>query len=326
MWSPHFDILLVFSDWAKEELSKENDGGGLFDGSSSCSSSGSSSGSSSSSSSQTSGGGGGVGVGGTHISLETPPFCIHVKSSQTCPVCEAVPNTPPAPPKKRHCRSLSVPGNSADTWHHAASFPQICRPVAIRPYLNNNKVMKNRNSPLGMHKGSSNSLSGSQTSSTPLGGALWSSGDYFSTPPDSPVPRPASASSGYYEHSSAPWLMEHSPLSSSNNKFDKFHAFKCRSLSMEEPISHAASGCYSAGSTPVMPGSVRSTPSSPRRHRIPRCRSQPCVLHDRKCGVKRRRDEDRPALDFLKMKEVRYFTHSYLNNGVMDFFSYVFSP
>ncbi len=49
-----------------------------------------------------------------------------------------------------------------------------------------------------------------------------------------------------------------------------------------------------------------SMPSSPRRQRVPRCRSQPCVLLDRKC-LKRRRDENRPKLDFLKMKEVSLY-------------------
>ncbi|XP_014777131.1 nuclear pore complex protein DDB_G0274915 [Octopus bimaculoides] len=64
-----------------------------------------------------------------------------------------------------------------------------------------------------------------------------------------------------------------------------------------------------SGSTPSVPAACKtsvSNPSSPRRQRIPRCRSQPCVLHDRKAGVKRRRDYDRPTLDFHKMTQTAY--------------------
>jgi hypothetical protein len=44
------------------------------------------------------------------------------------------------------------------------------------------------------------------------------------------------------------------------------------------------------------------------RNKIPRCRSQPSVLYDRKCGIKRRRDHDhRPTLNFNKMTEVNIF-------------------
>jgi len=37
----------------------------------------------------------------------------------------------------------------------------------------------------------------------------------------------------------------------------------------------------------------------------PRCKSQPSALLSRKCGVKRRREDDRPMLNFNKMIEVR---------------------
>ncbi|XP_013383024.1 protein FAM53A [Lingula anatina] len=252
---------------------------------------------------------------GTHFQLETPPFCSHTaNATQKCLTCfDPSPSTPPAPPKKRHCRSLSIPGDSSVTGGDTRQA-LLHRPVALRPHLNNNKLSKNRNSPTistGSSRGGSTlSLPGLQSSfnffpatSISSGGPCHSSGsnEYFFTPPESPVPRPASASSGYYDSSlsslGAPWL-EHSPLRCSG----KYEAFKLRSLSLEDQISEHTSQCTS-GSMPVMPGAIGSTPSSPRRQRIPRCRSQPCVLQDRKCGLKRRREEDRPALDFLKMKE-----------------------
>lgn len=243
---------------------------------------------------------------GTHISLETPPYCKHSSSvTQPCFLCDTSLATPPAPPKKRHCRSLSIPGD------RTGGKEQLWKPVALRPgHNNNNKLMKNRNSPVShSHKGGSTvSLPGPSSSFNclPYGGGLWSRppSDYFSTPPESPVPRPASASSGYYDSSlsslNAPWL-EHSPI-----RNGKVEAFKLRSLSMEDTISQRVRS-NSGGSMPAVNGMIGSTPSSPRRQRIPRCRSQPCVLHDRKCGIKRRREEDRPALDFHKMKETAIY-------------------
>lgn len=331
--------------------------------------------------------------------VDTAPIpCLpRGRLQQQCLDCEAIPNTPPAPPKKRHCRSLSIPGdstgksNSGRKWQPSGS--SLWRPVALRSHHNNNNRTKNRNSPLGYHHhhhhhhrsqehrshgggsgdphhrphdhhifhcnqigtgggsvGGHQRLTAVRSSSptfsistashgrhgnqqtqyfppvTKATTVVWplSKSEDFSTPPESPVPRPHSASSGFESYGSLNSFWPEAPssvfqqrstgLSLSGNS-RAFDAFRLRSLSMEEPASkRSISMCSSgAGSMPAIPGSSggsraatqgsASMPSSPRRHRVPRCRSQPCVLHDRKT-LKRRRDEERPKLDFLKMKEV----------------------
>lgn len=119
------------------------------------------------------------------------------------------------------------------------------------------------------------------------------------TPPESPVPRPLSASTypSCYDNTCSPigatWLDQ--------TTFSKFNAFKNRSLSFEDEIS-----CSNAsGSTSSVQTAHHHYHHHHHRNRIPRCRSQPSVLYDRKCGIKRRRDYDhRPNLNFHKMKEV----------------------
>ena len=251
-------------------------------------------------------------------------------------LCDSLSSTPPAPPQKRHCRSLSIPGDSTSEspgvkkWQPQAST--IWKPVALRSHFRDPKHMKNRNSPSGYpHKHRHSSGPGalfSYTTPSPGPGCsqvapgsgdsglrggdsftshgVWSvaSSDSFSTPPESPIPRPASASSGFYDSSQsslgAPWLETVCYGTAS-----RVACFKVRSLSMEEPISRPAGHtATNTGSMPVIPSGTNSTPSSPRRYRVLRCRSQPCDLQDRKCGLKRRRDDDRPTLDLFKMKEV----------------------
>lgn len=84
---------------------------------------------------------------------------------------------------------------------------------------------------------------------------------------------------------------------------------------MEEPLfrqckrsadggSTVSVNAISAQSMPVINVGANSTPSSPRRTRVPRCRSQPCVLTEPKIGMKRRRADDRPSINFKKMAEV----------------------
>ena len=116
------------------------------------------------------------------------------------------------------------------------------------------------------------------------------------TPPQSPVPRPSSATSLRSCHTafSASWW------SNSPGRL-RGEVLQSRSLSYEEQMSTGLQAAVS-GSSPCVVG-TGSVPLSPCRSKIPRCHSQPCVLHDRRCGKKRRR-EDRPTLDFHKMTEV----------------------
>lgn len=62
-----------------------------------------------------------------------------------------------------------------------------------------------------------------------------------------------------------------------------------------------------------LPSASSSPPSTPelvrRQQCLPRSQSQPCDLDTRKCGIKRRHEEDtrwhRPSLDFYKMNQVK---------------------
>ena len=212
-------------------------------------------------------------------------------------LCDKNSNCQVDPPSKRHCRSLSVPADKMAPERWQPQETNVWRPIAV--ISNENELSSNP-----CHVDSSDMTNRNNIQQTsnfisivprnlhfePGGNAhgFHVPPDIF-TPPESPVPRPSSAStcSGRHDISS----------------YQKFHAFDNRSLSYEDQISSSAS----AGSSPSVPVFVGSVQSSPHRHRIPRCRSQPSVLHDRKYGVKRRRDHDhRPSLNFLKMTEVNF--------------------
>ena len=325
---------------------------------------------------------------------DTAPIPCPSRSRLQCNQCnevDSVANTPPAPPKKRHCRSLSIPGDTCTgkttgrKWQPSGGG--VWRPVGLRAH-NNNKLCKNRNSPLsshhqqhynhrshdhshrsydshstvyqcsskasgagGGHRGLTAVRSSSPTFSISAAsrrhsthqylpyfssasggtGPVWplSKSEDFATPPESPVPRPHSASSGFCESNGSLNSIRQETKTQQNNSLSSLSsaqqraldAFRMRSLSMEEPMTRRSLPmCSAAGarSMPAIPGcntttgsshtGTASMPSSPRRQRVPRCRSQPCVLLDRKC-LKRRRDENRPKLDFLKMKEVGSYLH-----------------
>ncbi|RUS79428.1 hypothetical protein EGW08_012805, partial [Elysia chlorotica] len=248
-------------------------------------------------------------------------------------VCESAPGTPTAPPKKKHCRSLSVPPDSAFgnqppslvSREHAA---RLWKPIALNPVSN---LRQGINSPCELDTGHQGNLSplypGSSESSGH--GSSWlpkllgpnlqlasaassDSGHFttsdFQTPPGSPVPtaatRPASASSdttSSFGSMSSAWLdfTAGTGLGAGNGSISSqalrgARALQNRSLSCEDRIS-GSSGAEAGLSG--MPG-MACTGS------IPRCHSQPCVLHHRRCGKKRRRNCDRPTLNFNKMTEV----------------------
>ncbi|XP_078669419.1 protein FAM53A-like isoform X1 [Branchiostoma floridae x Branchiostoma belcheri] len=200
----------------------------------------------------------------------------------------------PPPPKKRHCRSLSIPTELSQTdtsW----------KPSGCKLWTPVTKLKQGQN---GLNSTASFRGSNSSLSSFPVhagGRAPFSPSEQFSTPPESPIPRPASASSGFFDTSlSAPWL-DNSPT-----------RHKRTDSSVSEAVSEGSGSLSSVGS------SLTSTPELPRRRvGLPRARSQPCVLHhDRKGGLKRRREEERPTIDFVKMKESSYDHCSQRKQGV----------
>lgn len=219
-----------------------------------------------------------------------------------------IPTTSSTPPKKKHCRFQHVTGvesiqNITDQkdvmpQHVALEEYSLIKPVAVIP--NQTWILEGSNSDSGLYDVCDSQNSSEHLCVTPrshhqeLG---YSVGYEFETPPESPVPRPSSASTCGLRHEGAfcslgaPWL------DNSNGQLDfQSRLFKNRSLSFEEGIL----------STPVTSGCQINNQASPQR-KIPRCRSQPSFIHDRKYGIKRRRNE-RPTLNFQKMTKVSFLS------------------
>lgn len=281
------------------------------------------------------------------------------------------------PPKKKHCRSLSVP---ADTPHQgpnggvggvASTSPQVegakmWRPVPIPAQADSGRTLPSPFLQSSHHSFSAFStgvrgdcsssarfsrdyrikgvydglilartgMASAATTSTFLPMAPPSpvsvdsgrdtTSDRHTTPPQSPVPRPSSATSLRSVHTAfsaaSCWSSSGgSGAYSYHRPFNRSEVLQSRSLSYEEQMSPVGLQPSASGSSPCVAsgsgvglgypggfgGSAYSLPLSPCRNKIPRCHSQPCVLHDRRCGKKRRRD-DRPTLDFHKMTETAY--------------------
>ncbi|XP_048826239.1 protein FAM53A-like [Brienomyrus brachyistius] len=210
-----------------------------------------------------------------------------------------------APPTKRHCRSLSEPDELSrcrSPWKPGNSS-KIWTPISKRR-CNSGGVASLQYG--GVH-GSCGSAAAppvySSSSSSPPGGC-----GFFSVPCSafapavSPVPRPSSASSGFVDcsgrssgassSSAPPWPAGRSPDLS-----------PCRRFSLSQEHIPEAHGLPASSSS----SSPASSPELGRHAGLLRCRSQPCVLQERKAGLKRPRENEarwsRPSLDFLKMTQ-----------------------
>ena len=226
---------------------------------------------------------------------------------------ESLSTTPPAPPKKRHCRSLSAGEVTEGRSRWKPNPSKIWRPFrqcrAKRDAYQGHSPMLN----IGDFSNNVNFMESSALHSTTLNLAGDSTDpmmNQYSTPPESPIPRPASATS--WENTTNPpvWL-EHTafkPLTSPR----LWHRLRSLEDSEKEGLS------ASSGSVASLTSSIDSAPESDltssggfargtfkRAMVMPRCRSQPCVSNRKKCGKKRRREEEsRPKLDLFKMREV----------------------
>ncbi|XP_051822319.1 protein FAM53A isoform X1 [Antechinus flavipes] len=198
---------------------------------------------------------------------------------------------PLAPPPKRHCRSLSEPDELArcrSPWKPGSS--KVWTPVSKRRCNSGGSATLQR-----CNSGGSATLQRSTSISLPQ--SVLSLQNVFPVTGfhTSPVPRPSSASSGFVDSSEG--------STSSSIRWNSagpcdFNPRRRLSLSQEH-IPEAGNLLPSANSTPT------STPELSRRQGLLRCRSQPCVLNEKKSRLKRRREEDvrwnRPSLDFFKM-------------------------
>ncbi|XP_027518500.1 protein FAM53A isoform X3 [Corapipo altera] len=201
---------------------------------------------------------------------------------------------PLAPPTKRHCRSLSEPDELArcrSPWKPGNS--KVWTPVSKRRCNSGGSATLQRCNSHG-----SATLQRSTSISLPQN--ILSLNNVFTITSfnTSPVPRPSSASSGFVDSSEG--------STSSSTRWNSggpcdFNPRRRLSLSQEH-ITETGNLLPSANSTPT------STPELSRRQGLLRCRSQPCVLNEKKSRLKRRREEDvrwnRPSLDFFKMTRI----------------------
>ncbi|KGL99435.1 Protein FAM53B, partial [Charadrius vociferus] len=182
---------------------------------------------------------------------------------------------PAAPPSKRQCRSLSFSDEMSScgtSWRPLGS--KVWTPVEKRRCYSGGSVQRYSNGFATMQRSSSFSL---PSRSNPLSCEHPALSSRLGCPPRK------SAAGG---HGGDRVDMQRS-LSCSHDRFS---------------------------STEYCPPSASSTPASTpelgrRAGGLSRSRSQPCVLNDKKVGVKRRRPEEvqeqRPSLDLAKMTQVR---------------------
>ncbi|XP_071792671.1 protein FAM53A-like isoform X2 [Asterias amurensis] len=193
---------------------------------------------------------------------------------------EACSITPPAPPKKRHCRSLSTGELIERKWKPRSS--KIWR----TPSQGKRKCESHQ---LHSHQKGGNTIG---LSGIPSSSGLNPSVNEFSTPPESPIPRPTSSASWDGAISGIPFWLEYA-------SFRPVLSPRAQSLSFSEDKASESSGsvCSFTGSTD----------SELDRGVVPqRCHSHPSV---RKSGKKRRREEEaRPKLDLFKMEEAPFVT------------------
>ncbi|XP_054424368.1 protein FAM53C isoform X2 [Pteronotus mesoamericanus] len=202
---------------------------------------------------------------------------------------------PPAPPSKRHCRSLSVPVD-------LSRWQPVWRPAPSKLWT----PIKHRGSgggggPQVPHQSPPKRVSSLRFLQAPSASSQCAPAHRPCSPPffslalaqDSSRPCAASPQSGSWE-SDAESLSPCPPQ---------------RRFSLSPSLGPQASRFLpSARSSPA------SSPELPWRPRglrnLPRSRSQPCDLDARKAGVKRRHEEDprrlRPSLDFDKMNQKPY--------------------
>uniref|UniRef100_A0A3Q3B2U3 Family with sequence similarity 53 member B n=1 Tax=Kryptolebias marmoratus TaxID=37003 RepID=A0A3Q3B2U3_KRYMA len=213
---------------------------------------------------------------------------------QDLSLTEAASSHSTAPPSKRQCRSLSCSGELGgcrSTW----------RPQGSRVWM---AVEKRR-----CHSGGSVQRSG--VGSTQLGFPAMQRSSSFSLPACSNPVEPLC-------------FTQHLPTPSAFTGVTPLSPMRLSSEPSAQPLylSHEQI-CLPEARGPSPPSSPDSTPELERRGGqggLARSRSQPCVLNDKKIGVKRRRPADthkqRPSLDLAKMTQKLRNFHSLSCPGI----------
>lgn len=225
----------------------------------------------------------------------------HKTSATSHYTTTATGQTPAAPPSKRQCRSLSFSdefGGFRSSWRPQGS--RVWTAVEKRRCYSGGSVRGGGCHFPAMQRSSSFSLP--SRSSLPSDGLLDLPIFNQQLPPHpqftaSPV-SPTSPSSHHRHHSYSHISLR--PLSLSHEQ-----------ISLTELQSEEVSETSSPDSTPELGRRVGKGAAG--KGCLSRSRSQPCVLNDRKIGMKRRRPEDaqeqRPSLDLAKMTQVSLKCH-----------------
>ncbi|XP_070487648.1 protein FAM53B isoform X1 [Equus przewalskii] len=223
----------------------------------------------------------------------------HREAATTCAVTNLIKDlslndhngNPSAPPSKRQCRSLSFSDEMSScrtSWRPLGS--KVWTPVEKRRCYSGGSVQRYSNGFSTMQRSSSFSLpSRANVLSSPYDQAGFH--HRFGGQPCQGVP--GSATCG---QAGDIWSSDPNPVG--GGRLDMQRSLSCS----HEQFSFAEYCPPSASSTPA------STPELARRSSgLSRSRSQPCVLNDKKVGVKRRRPEEvqeqRPSLDLAKMAQ-----------------------
>nr|XP_028585829.1 protein FAM53B isoform X1 [Podarcis muralis]XP_028585830.1 protein FAM53B isoform X1 [Podarcis muralis]XP_028585831.1 protein FAM53B isoform X1 [Podarcis muralis]XP_028585832.1 protein FAM53B isoform X1 [Podarcis muralis]XP_028585833.1 protein FAM53B isoform X1 [Podarcis muralis] len=198
---------------------------------------------------------------------------------------------PSAPPSKRQCRSLSFSDEMSScraSWRPIGS--KVWTPVEKRRCYSGGSVQRYSNGFTTMQRSSSFSLpSRSNTLSSSYDQSAFS--NRLGCQPCQGMRRSAT-----YGQASDIWGSDHGSIE--GGRVDIQRSLSCS----HDQISFSEYCLPSASSTPA------STPELTRRSNgLSRSRSQPCVLNDKKVGIKRRRPEEvkeqRPSLDLAKMTQ-----------------------
>ncbi|XP_006880199.1 PREDICTED: protein FAM53B [Elephantulus edwardii] len=205
---------------------------------------------------------------------------------------------PSAPPSKRQCRSLSFSDEMSScrtSWRPLGS--KVWTPVEKRRCFSGGSVQRYASGLSTVQRSSSFSLPSRAS-------ALPSARDHSTCdqaglplhPREQEQPGQGSLGPATCGQAGGLWSPDPSPLG--GGRLDVQRSLSCS----HEQFSFSGYCPPSASSTPA------STPELTRRSSgLSRSRSQPCVLNDKKVGVKRRRPEDtqdqRPSLDLAKMAQ-----------------------
>ncbi|XP_050815510.1 protein FAM53B [Gopherus flavomarginatus] len=225
----------------------------------------------------------------------------HREAANTCSVTNLIKDlslsdhngNPSAPPSKRQCRSLSFSDEMSScrtSWRPLGS--KVWTPVEKRRCYSGGSVQRYSNGITTMQRSSSFSL---PSRSNMLSSSYDQSGfsNKFGCQPCQGLRKSTTCG-----QAGDIWGYDHNSVD--GNRLDMQRSLSCS----HDQFSSSEYCAPSANSTPA------STPELMRRsHGLSRSRSQPCVLNDKKVGVKRRRPEEvqeqRPSLDLAKMTQNR---------------------